>query len=116
MSAPGENPHGFFRRKPLRRALRNWLDRHRHPFNFWIHLVGIPLALSGLALFFLLPYSEWHWAALAFVGGYVLQFVGHRAEGNDMGEWAGIKRLLGLPYVGIAPGRRVSQASEEEKG
>jgi len=32
-----------------------------------------------------------------------LQYIGHLAEGNDLGEWAAIKRLLGLPYVGIAP-------------
>jgi len=37
------------------------------------------------------------------VAGYFLQWLGHRAEGNDVGEWAGIKRLLGLPYVAIAP-------------
>jgi hypothetical protein len=24
-------------------------------------------------------------------------------EGNDVGEWAGIKRLLGLPYISISP-------------
>ena len=40
---------------------------------------------------------------LPFVLGYALQYVGHLAEGNDLGEWAAIKRLLGLPYVGIAP-------------
>ena len=26
------------RRRPLRRALRNWRERHQHPFNFAIHL------------------------------------------------------------------------------
>jgi hypothetical protein len=40
---------------------------------------------------------------LAFVGGYVFQWVGHAVEGNDLGEWAALKRLLGLPYVAIAP-------------
>ena len=34
---------------------------------------------------------------------------GHLVEGNDMGEWAGIKRLCGLPYVAISP--RYSQRS-----
>jgi hypothetical protein len=32
-----------------------------------------------------------------------LQYIGHKLEGNDVGEWAGIKKLLGLPYVGISP-------------
>src|SRR5438309_770700 len=103
MSAPSEANQGFFQRRPLRRALRNWLERHQHPVNFWIHMVGIPLALTGIALFFMLPWSEWYWALTAFCGGYALQFIGHRVEGNDPGEWAAIKRLLGLPYVAIAP-------------
>ena len=54
--------------------------------------------LPVVILFFVLPWSQWYWAVAAFVGGYVLQFIGHCIEGNDMGEWAGIKRLFGLPY------------------
>jgi uncharacterized membrane protein YGL010W len=85
----------------VRKALANWRERHQHPFNFAIHLVGIPVAVAG-ALLLLIP--GWRlWGIGAFVFGYVLQFAGHAVEGNDVGEWAGIKRLLGLPYVGIAP-------------
>src|SRR5262245_14466593 len=90
----------FFRRRPLRRFLRNWLERHRNLFNRGIHCIGIPLAFAGIAMFF---FAWWPWALAALVGGYVLQWIGHRVEGNDMGEWAGIKRLLGWPYVAIAP-------------
>jgi len=103
MTAPVKQPRGLFERRPLRRALRNWLERHQHPFNFWVHMAGIPLALCGIVLFFIVPWPQWYWAAAAFVGGYGLQWVGHIVEGNDLGEWAAIKRLLGLPYVGIAP-------------
>ena len=106
MTLPHESPPGLWQRRPVRRALRNWLDRHQHPVNFWIHLAGIPLACAGVALLFVLPWSACYWALAALVGGYVLQFIGHRVEGNDMGEWAGIKRLLGLPYVSIAPRRQ----------
>jgi hypothetical protein len=63
-------------------------------------MIGIPLAVAGVALFFFLP---WWWAFAAFVLGYVLQFWGHRVEGNDAGEIVPIKKLLGLPYVAIAP-------------
>jgi hypothetical protein len=84
----------------LRKALGNWRERHQHPFNFAIHLLGIPLAVVGVFLFFFLP---WYWGLGAFVLGYLLQYVGHAVEGNDVGEWAAIKRMLGLPYVGIAP-------------
>lgn len=84
----------------LRRRLRNWRERHRLPFNFTIHLIGIPLAVAGVILLFFQP---WYWGVSAIVVGYLLQWIGHQAEGNDVGEWAAIKRLLGLPYVGIAP-------------
>jgi hypothetical protein len=92
----------------LKKAVANWRERHRHPFNFWIHMIGIPIApllvllLLATALFLWEPWPL-YWAAGAFVLGYFLQFVGHCVEGNDLGEWAGIKRLLGRPYVGIAP-------------
>ena len=84
----------------LRKRLRYWLDRHQHPFNLGIHMLGIPLAVLGIVLLFLLP---WYWGAGAFILGYLLQYLGHRIEGNDVGEWALVKRLLGLPYVAVAP-------------
>jgi hypothetical protein len=118
---------GLLERRPLRRALRrglaNWLERHQHPFNRGIHLVGIPLALVvAPILLFALPWDQWYWAALAFAGGYLLQWTGHRVEGNDLGEWAAIKRLLGLPYVAVAPtstasrGRQPPDSAVEESG
>ena len=82
------------------RARRNWLARHRTAFNFWIHMVGIPLALAGVVLLFV---AEWYWGVGAIVAGYFLQWVGHRVEGNDVGELIPLKRLLGLPVIPIAP-------------
>jgi hypothetical protein len=84
----------------LRRRLEGWRLRHQLPVNFWLHMAGIPLAYSAFVLVFLVP---WYWALAAFVSGFFLQWVGHQFEGNDVGEWAAIKRLLGLPYVGISP-------------
>jgi hypothetical protein len=81
-------------------ALANWRERHRHPVNFAVHLVGIPLTLIGLALLFVLP---WYWGVAAFALGYLLQYVGHRVEGNDVGELIPIKRALGLPVVAVVP-------------
>ena len=97
-SVPETSPRGPVRRF-LRKALRNWLERHQHPFNFAIHLLGIPLAVAGVVVLFWQPW----WGLGLLVFGYALQYVGHAVEGNDLGEWAGIKRMLGLPYVGIAP-------------
>ncbi len=82
------------------RARRNWLDRHRTPANFWAHMLGIPLALAGVALLFVL---EWYWGTGLIVLGYFLQWIGHRIEGNDVGELIPFKKLLGLPVVAIAP-------------
>ena len=84
------------------RARQNWVARHRVAFNFWIHMVGIPLALAGLPL---LVFAEWEWGVGALVAGYFLQWVGHRVEGNDVGEFIPVKKLLGFPYVAIAPTR-----------
>ena len=85
------------------RARRNWLERHRNGFNFWVHMVGIPLAFAGVPLLFLAP---WYWGVGAIVAGYALQWVGHRVEGNDVGELIPIKRALGMKTVAIAPGRQ----------
>ena len=92
-------------RRFLKKAIRNWRERHQLAFNFWIHLIGIPMAVIGAFLLLLSPFTPvpWYWGLGGFVLGYVLQWIGHLAEGNDLGEWAGIKRLFGLPYVGIAP-------------
>jgi hypothetical protein len=107
MTEPASSPQTAAargRRRPVLRFLRarwqEWRARHRLPFNFALHIVGIPLAVAGVAALFFLP---WYWGVGGLVVGYLLQYVGHRAEGNDVGEWAAVKRLFGLPYVGVAP-------------
>jgi hypothetical protein len=92
--------------KFAKKALANWRDRHRHPFNFAIHLLGIPMTLVGLALLFVL---DWYWGVGLFVLGYLFQWVGHRVEGNDVGELIPVKKALGLPVVAVVP--RPSPAS-----
>jgi hypothetical protein len=94
-----------------RAGYANWRARHRVPFNFAIHLVGIPLACAGLLLLF----WDWRWGLAAVVAGYLLQWVGHSVEGNDLGEWAAIKRMLGLPYVGVAPRWRTAEEVKNER-
>lgn len=49
-------------------------------------------------------FCGWYWwAAGLFVGGYLLQWLGHKVEGNDVGELIPIKKLLGLPVVEFGP-------------
>lgn len=66
-----------------------------------IHMIGIPLSLLVAPILFAV--SPWPLGLAAFVGGYVLQWIGHRVEGNDVGELIPIKRLLGLKTQAIAP-------------
>lgn len=82
------------------RWLHKWLERHQHPFNFGIHMIGIPLTIFGIVMAF---YGEWSWAIIGFFGGYALQFIGHAVEGNDAGEVILLKKKLGLPYRAIVP-------------
>jgi len=92
-------------RKLLRfagRARQNWLQRHRNSFNFAIHMMGIPLALAGVVLLFVV---DWPWGTGALVLGYFFQWLGHQVEGNDVGELIPLKRLLGMPVVAIVPVR-----------
>jgi hypothetical protein len=84
----------------LWRVYLNWRERHQHPFNFAIHLFGIPMTLVGIALLFV---TDWYWGVGLFALGYLFQYVGHRVEGNDVGELIPVKRALGLPVVAVVP-------------
>jgi hypothetical protein len=91
----------------MRAALANWNERHQHPVSRVLHFVGIPLTVGFLVLG-AWQLAEWRWdlwwrPTLLLVVGYALQWLGHRIEGNDMGEVILIKRLLGKPYVAVSP-------------
>lgn len=85
----------------LGRFLANYVQRHRHRGNQLLHLVGVPLTFVVSTVF--LVQHEWMWAAASFVGGYILQFVGHAIEGNDAGEVVLFKKLTGRPYKEFGP-------------
>ena len=84
-----------------------WLERHQHPASRVLHAVGIPMAVGALLLAgWQLTRWEWGlwWRPAALVAGsYVLQWAGHRIEGNDMGEAILIKKLTGRPYLAVSP-------------
>ena len=71
----------------------NWRSRHRHPVSFALHLVGIPACFVAAPI--LLIVRQWAAAAICFLGGYVLQFLGHFIEGNRSGEGLLLRRILG---------------------
>jgi hypothetical protein len=87
--------------------LADWLERHQSRLSFWLHVVGIPLTVIAVALgIWQLYHGLWDlwWRPLSLLaGGYLLQWVGHVHEGNDMGEIIAVKRLLGRPYVAVSP-------------
>ena len=91
----------------LNRIINNYLKRHCNRMNQLLHLLGVPLTF-GLSIYFLIE-QRWTAAACAFVGGYVLQFIGHALEGNDAGEVILIKKLLGKPYVEFGPEQKQSK-------
>lgn len=86
---------------------RRYLERHQHPACRVLHLVGVPIIPVALILALVqLAQSRWDlwWRPVGLlVLSYLLQWVGHRIEGNDLGEVILIKKFLGRPYTAIAP-------------
>ncbi len=68
----------------------NWLARHHQPFNFGLHMIGIPLTVLGVLLIpvyltlFSLPIFLF--AFVLFDVGYGLQFLGHLFAWSEPGE------------------------------
>jgi hypothetical protein len=98
-------------------AWKDWRDRHRHPVSMALHVIAIPmLVLAGMLVavqFLDGAWSLWWRPAALVVISYVLQWIGHVVEGNDMGELILIKKLLGKPYVAIGPRKSNAQPSFE---
>src|SRR4051794_30213345 len=84
--------------------VENWLARHRDPISLVLHLIGIPptviavlllpvcLALRSLPIFLL--------SASLFVGGYLIQFLGHAFDRTIPGELVALRRWLVRSRVG----------------
>ena len=85
----------------------NWMERHREPLSFVLHMIGIPPTIVGVLMIpiyvYLMSFNLFLLAAALFVGGYLVQFLGHALEGSDPGELIFLKRKLGLSYVEVAP-------------
>lgn len=86
--------------------LKRYLERHQHPASRILHVLGIPLTLAAVVLAGVqLNQGRWDlwWrpVVLLFVG-YLLQWLGHKIEGNDMGELILIKKWLGRDYVAVS--------------
>jgi hypothetical protein len=73
------------------RFVRDYMSRHRNPWSRALHLVGVPTA--PIYSTYLLVRGRFRKAGKAFVVGYSLQWLGHRIEGNELGEWILVKKL-----------------------
>jgi len=88
--------------------VENYIARHRNRTNQLLHVVGVPTSYVASVVF--LVEKQWLAALGCFVGGYVLQFIGHAIEGNDAGEVILVKRLLGRPYIEFGPDSKLSSS------
>ena len=70
------------------RTREQWIAQyagsHRHPVNRACHTFGIPLILLALLTLLATPIwtRAWQLAAVLFVLGWALQFIGHAFEGK----------------------------------
>ena len=72
--------------------VKDYLERHSHPINRVLHIIGVPQAFFGL---FQLVTGEWKWGLFNFTLGYVWQIIGHlHFEKNEVGEVILIKHLI----------------------
>ncbi len=70
--------------RPMSDWIRQYAESHQHPVNRWCHTLGIPMIVVSLAVAagaVVWP-ALWWPAAVLFVAGWVLQFVGHAVEGK----------------------------------
>ncbi|HEV3168394.1 MAG TPA: Mpo1-like protein [Isosphaeraceae bacterium] len=86
--------------------VQSWIERHRDPRSFLLHVLGVPPVLISVLLFpiclalFSLP--VFLLCVGLFVGGYGLQFLGHAFDGTEPGEWVALKRGVTRLVGGLA--------------
>ena len=87
--------------------IETYRAKHQHPLNKLTHSIGIPLIIISLPFFLF----NWRYALALFIGGWILQFVGHAIEGNQpaffrnpvyllVGPWWLIRRAFAA--IGLA--------------
>jgi uncharacterized membrane protein YGL010W len=87
--------------------IQDWIARHRDPASFVLHMFGIPPTILGVLLIpvyvTLLSIPIFLLALALFVGGYLIQFLGHVLDASEPGEIRYLRRKLGWTYPEIAP-------------
>lgn len=81
--------------------VKDYVERHAHPVNASLHIVGVPAAFLGL--FYLVTGRDVGKGAILVFLGYLLQYLGHQAQGNEVGEVTLLKNIY----------KKVSKRSKE---
>lgn len=85
----------------LKLFIIDYFQRHKHPLNAVLHIIGIPVVFYGVYYFF----AGRPTAGCAFIAlGYFFQYIGHRAQGNEVGEVTLIKKCLRITLSKIKGG------------
>jgi uncharacterized membrane protein YGL010W len=89
------------------KLIRDWIERHRDPASFVLHMFGIPPTILGVLLIpiyvYIVSVPIFLLALALFVGGYLVQFLGHAIDGSEPGEIMYLRRKLGWSYPEIVP-------------
>jgi hypothetical protein len=84
--------------QPPSPLVNDWIERHRDVRSFVLHLFGIPGTILGVLLMpiyvMLLSGVVFLFAVTLFVGGFLIQFLGHGLDGSEPGEIRGIRIWL----------------------
>jgi len=64
---------------------------HTNPWNKFLHAVGIPIILAGIVLLVML---RWRLGLALFIAGWIMNFLGHRIEGNKPAFFQGLIYFL----------------------
>jgi uncharacterized membrane protein YGL010W len=92
-----ESKGSFFHRlaKSAGSFASDYVERHRDPVNAALHIVGVPAVVYGLFRASTGRSRRHRTVGLAFVAfGYLLQYLGHKRQGNEVGEISLIKYLI----------------------
>ena len=107
----------IFTPQPPSPLVNNWIERHRDVRSFVLHLIGIPCTILGVLLMpvyvLLLSFTVFALALTLFVGGFLIQFLGHGLDGSEPGEIKGIRIWLAKRRVARLERNRIPAALPE---
>jgi len=69
----------------------DYCQRHAHPVNAVLHIIGVPAVFFGIYQMFT---GQVLMGLGNFVMGYFLQYLGHKAQGNEVGEVTLAKSII----------------------